>query len=362
MAAVHLVSTEALASGPGCITSARPSSRPVSAYAQLMREVRATRLLERSPLGYLPRALVLLAMFAVGGTVFWSLGSSWWQLLVAAWSAVVAAQIGFLGHDAGHQQIFRSRRWNVRFGTLVSGIGIGLSYGWWVDKHNRHHQHPNDPASDPDVGRGALAWNADQVRRQPAALRAFTAHQAQLFFPLLMLEALHLRANSLRSVLADPRRRWAEGLLLLLNTGVYLGLLFWWLSPLQAVAFVVVHQALLGLYLGCSFAPNHKGMHMPQPGEDLDFLRRQVVTSRNVTGGRLLAAGLGSLNYQIEHHLFPSMPSRNLARCQPVVREFCRRQEIPYCEMRLVASYASGLRYLAAVARQGGRPASATVE
>lgn len=337
---------------------ATAQSRQVSDYALLIRQVRAAHLLERSPLGYIPRAAVLLAMLAVGGTVFWSLGTSWWQLLVAAWSAVIAAQIGFHGHDAGHQQIFRSRRWNVRFGTLASGVGIGLSYGWWVGKHNRHHQHPNDPDSDPDVGRGALAWNAEQVRRQPAVLRAFKAHQAQLFFPLLLLEALHLRANSVRSVIADPRRRWAEGVLLMLNTGVCLGMLFWRLHPLQAIAFVAVNQALLGLYLGCSFAPNHEGMHMLQPGEHLDFLRRQVLTSRNVTGGRLLTAGLGSLDYQIEHHLFPSMPSRNLARCQPVVREFCRQHEIPYCETGLVASYTAGLRYLADVARQGSRPAS----
>ena len=60
--------------------------------------------------------------------------------------------------------------------------------------------------------------------------------------------------------------------------------------------------------MGCSFAPNHKGMPTIAPEEELDFLRRQVLTSRNVRGGLLTDFALGGLNYQIEHHLFPSMP------------------------------------------------------
>ncbi len=316
-----------------------------------MKQVQAAGLLERSLAGYLPRIAGIAGLTAVGATAFWWLGSSWWQLVVAAWFAAIAAQIGFLGHDAGHQQIFRSHRWNVRFGTVVSAAGIGLSYGWWVEKHTRHHQRPNDADVDPDVQRGALAWNAEQARAQPALLRAVTAYQAQLFFPLLLLEAVNLHVNSLRAVLARPRRRWAEGLLLAGHAAVFAGVLLWWLSPLQAVAFLVVNQGLLGFYLGCSFAPNHKGMYVPQPGEQLDFLRRQVLTSRNVVGGRPLAVVLGGLNYQIEHHLFPSMPSRNLARCRPLVRDFCAQHGIPYCETGLLRSYACGLRYLSAVSR-----------
>jgi fatty acid desaturase len=71
------------------------------------------------------------------------------------------------------------------------------------------------------------------------------------------------------------------------------------LSPLQAIAFLLVHQALFGVYLGMTFAPNHKGM--PHPTGDEDYLRKQVLTSRNVRGGRLTDAALGGLNYQIEH-------------------------------------------------------------
>ncbi len=329
--------------------------RNASDYSRLLRRVQAAGLLERSALGYLPRSAGLAVMAAGGAIAFVILGSSWWQLLVALWFSAIAAQVGFLGHDAGHQQIFRSRRWNVRVGTIVSAAGIGLSYGWWVDKHTRHHQGPNDPAIDPDVQRGALAWNTDQARAQPPILRAFTAHQAQLFFPLLLLEALNLHLSSIRAVLAHPRQRWTEGALLTVHAAAYLGVVFWWLPLPLAVVFLTVNQAALGLYLGCSFAPNHKGMPIPQNGAELDFLRRQVLPARNVAGGRALSAALGSLNYQIEHHLFPSMPSRNLARCRPLVRQFCAERNIPYCESGLFHSYATALRYLADVSRVAAR-------
>ena len=43
----------------------------------------------------------------------------------------------------------------------------------------------------------------------------------------------------------------------------------------------------------------------------------------NITGGRFTDFMLGGLNYQIEHHLFPSMPRPNLRRVQGLVRDFC---------------------------------------
>ena len=94
---------------------------------------------------------------------------------------------------------------------------------------------------------------------------------------------------------------------------------------------------------------------MEQPGDNWDYLRRQVLTSRNVTGGRALDLLLGGLNYQIEHHLFPSMPSPSLRRAQPLVRAFCAERGVTYVECGLVGSYRRSLRHLDAVGRGSGR-------
>jgi fatty acid desaturase len=116
------------------------------------------------------------------------------------------------------------------------------------------------------------------------------------------------------------------------------------LSPLQAIAFLVVHQAIFGVYLGLTFAPNHKGM--PHPTGDEDFLRKQVLTSRNVRGGRFVDAALGGLNYQIEHHLFPAMPTPNLRKAQPIVQRYCAEIGVSYEMTSLTDSYRQALSHL----------------
>ena len=114
----------------------------------------------------------------------------------------------------------------------------------------------------------------------------------------------------------------------------------------MAIAFIAIHQCLFGLYLGMTFAPNHKGMPMLTAEDELDFLRKQVLTSRNVRGGVWLDIALGGLNLQIEHHLFPSMPRPSLRKAQRLVRAFCAEHGISYTETSLVGSYAAALRAL----------------
>ena len=174
--------------------------------------------------------------------------------------------------------------------------------------------------------------------------------QAFLFFPLLLLEAGHLHVASVKSIVRGRGRANAvEGLLLLVHVAGYVTALLLVLPPVQAVAFALVQQGLFGLYLGCSFAPNHKGMPTLTEADELDFFRRQMLTSRNVRGSRFVDFLLGGLNYQIEHHLFPNMPRPNLRHAQPLVREFCRQHDLPYTEATLVGSYTEALRHLHAV-------------
>src|SRR5204863_5589194 len=137
-------------------------------------------------------------LFAAGWLAFVLLGDSWWQLTVAAFLAIVFTQIGFIGHDAGHRQIFRSKRANYVVGLLHGNLAIGLSYGWWVDKHNRHHAHPNQEDKDPDLDVGAVAFTARQAATAGPLARLLYRHQASLFFPLLLLEAVNLHVASIQ--------------------------------------------------------------------------------------------------------------------------------------------------------------------
>jgi fatty acid desaturase len=321
-----------------------------SEYTQLSRQIKQAGLLDRRHGYYAAKIGLNLVLLAAGGAAFFLLGDSWWQLVTAAYLAVVFTQIAFVGHDAGHRQIFRSRRANNLVGLVHANLLVGISFGWWVAKHDRHHSNPNHEDLDPDIDIPSLAFTAGQARDKRGLARVVARYQAYLFFPLLLLEAAQLHVASAKAIARGRGRATVvEALLLLLHLFGYVTALFLVLSPPQAAVFIVVQQGLFGLYLGCSFAPNHKGMPTLTEAEELDFLRTQVLTSRNVRGSRLVDFVLGGLNYQIEHHLFPNMPRPNLRRAQPLVRAFCSQHHIAYTEATLFGSYAEALRHLHSV-------------
>jgi len=71
-----------------------------------------------------------------------------------------------------------------------------------------------------------------------------------------------------------------------------------------------------------------------------------VLMSRNVRGGVMVDFAMGGLNYQIEHHLFPSMPRPTLKAVRPIVREYCALHEVKYTEVGFFASYKIVVDYL----------------
>jgi fatty acid desaturase len=323
------------------------AGRRASDYAKLSRLIKDAGLLERRKLYYWARIVVNILLIAAAGVALSLFHNSWWVLLVAVFFAIVSTQLAFTGHEAGHRQMFKGRRANEIAGYLHGNLMIGLSYDWWVDKHNRHHRNPNQAELDPDIGTGAFVFSHEEAAKRGRVGKFAARWQAFFFFPLLALESLNLQVASIRAVAkTGARNRGVEASLLFVHVAGYLTLLLLTMSPLKALAFLVVHQALFGIYLGCSFAPNHKGMKMLSKDEEMDFLRRQVLTSRNVTGGVPVGMLLGGLNWQIEHHLFPSMPRPNLRRAVPIVREFCEEHGLPYAEANLYRSYQLAMGHL----------------
>lgn len=321
-----------------------------SDFAVLARTVQEHGLLKARTGHYAVRISITLVLLAAVWAGFVLIGASWWQLLTAVVLAGLFTQTAFIGHDAGHRQISSGQRISVLLGRIHGNLLVGLGFAWWVDKHDRHHAHPNHEGRDPDIAGGALAFSREQaLRRRSGPARWLARSQAWLFFPMLLLEGFHLHYASVRNVVQSTgplRSRITEGGLLAAHFTGYLAIVLVTLSPLQALCFILVHQGLFGLYMGCAFAPNHKGMPVLDQGAKVGFLRRQVVTSRNIRGGPVTDVVLGGLNYQIEHHLFPSMPRPNLRRAQPLVRAACERFGLVYHETGLLHSYAEVLRHL----------------
>jgi fatty acid desaturase len=319
-----------------------------ASFRALALQVRAMGLLDRRPGYYRVKIALTIFAFFAGWALFVIIGNSWTTLAVAPLVGMMFTQLGFIGHDAGHNQVFGARRRNRMLGLTVGNALTGLSFGWWVPKHNAHHAHPNELGRDPDIGEGVAPASSDAPGNGRGPLATWLARwQAPLFFPLMLLRSSGMHVLGIKRLLRRRDRAAAvEASLLILHAALYLTVVLWVLSPLKALAFIAVQQAAFSVYLGISFAPNHKGMPIIESTTAAGFARRQVVTARNVTGGRFTTFLLGGLNYQIEHHLFPSMPRPNLRRVQGLVRDFCVSTDLGYSEESFVESFRQIIQHL----------------
>src|SRR5579863_2841548 len=172
-----------LPSGPASAADGLPAAvDPATAsFRALARQVRAMGLLDRRPGYYRVKITLTIFAFFVGWALFVTAGNSWTTLAVAPLVGMMFTQLGFLGHDAGHNQVFGARRRNRLLGLIVANAFIGLSFGWWVPKHSAHHAHPNEMGLDPDIGEGIVVASSDG----PGPVASWLARwQAPLFFPL----------------------------------------------------------------------------------------------------------------------------------------------------------------------------------
>lgn len=334
---------------PSLERAGTPRERQVSEFTALSRTVQDAGLMRRRHGYYWTRFAVLTLLLGGLLTAVVVLGDTWWQLAVAVGLALVLGQVMFLGHDAAHRQIFASGRWNDWASLVIANLYAGMSYGWWQHKHSRHHAKPNQVGADPDIAPGVLVFTTEDLPAPRTGIAGwFARRQGWLFFPLLLLEGINLHAEGLRTIFGrgEVKRRWIEIAFVTVRLGGYLGLVFWALPVGMAFAFLGVQLGLFGLYMGAVFAPNHKGMPIIPANSRIDFLSRQVLMSRNITGGRVVDWFMGGLNYQIEHHLFPSMPRPHLRKVQPIVKEFCQSRGISYTQTSLVGSYSIVISYL----------------
>ncbi|KJL19929.1 fatty acid desaturase family protein [Microbacterium azadirachtae] len=335
--------------GPVRQTYARQEDFPpiARAYIEVSRVVRETGLMRRTPRFYaLIGAAVAVGFGAVvTGSVL--LGDSWFQLLMAMALGILFTQVAFLAHEAAHRQILASGPANDRLARVLAAV-VGMSYSWWDSKHSRHHANPNRVGKDPDIEVDTISFLDEDAAQARGLRRWITRRQGWLFFPLLTLEGLNLHYLGIRHLVGRQpvKGRWAEIGMIAARFALVLTPIFLLLPLGKAAAFVGVMLAVFGVYMGASFAPNHKGMAVIAPDARLDFFTKQVRTSRNIRGGWWATALMGGLNHQVEHHLFPSMSRMHLGRAREIVREFCDTHGVPYTETSLWRSYAIVIDYL----------------
>jgi fatty acid desaturase len=341
---------------PSAVRTTRPRTAPTGRaqsahatdYTELARRVKDAGLLRRRPGSYVIRVVVLAALFAVGFVLLATLGHTWWQLLVAVYFSVLFTQSAFLAHDSAHKQIFTSGPRGEAFSRIFGNLVVGLSYGWWMNKHTRHHANPNTIGKDNDIVPGAIVFVQNEAPERTGLKGWLTRRQGYYFLPILALAGADLHLSAIKAIFGGEKvaHRKTEGFFITLRLVGFAAVVFLCLGPALGALFMVVQLTSFGIYMGGTFALNHTGMKVIERGEKVDYLRRQVLTSRNIRGGRPVEHLMGGLNLQIEHHLFPNMPSSNLRKVRPIVRQYCAELGVVYVENDFVTAWRVVLTYL----------------
>jgi fatty acid desaturase len=335
-----------------------PAFDAQAAYGELRRAVVGAGLLDRAYAYYLGRVSLSFLLLTAGLSLPFLLAPSAPALIVSGLAiGFGSVQVALIGHDAGHLAIFNRAHANWALGSVCWSLTLGISFRYWQERHNRHHTNTNDASADPDLQwAGLVAYSEVVASVRPNRSARLTRYQAILgpLYTLFLPFAFRVEGWQFTLRHLSGARRAIEVSLMLISSVAWLlpmaMLGGWWLGVF------VLSQTLAGLYLALVIAPNHKGMPMWPPGTTLSFLERQVLSSRNVAPNPVWDFVFGGLNYQVEHHLFPTMPRVNFSRARKLVMPFCAAQGLHYEEMGAFASYRLVFAELRRVARAASAP------
>jgi fatty acid desaturase len=313
----------------------------VRSLKELHAELKARGLFEPSHF-WIRKLLIWTPTFFLSYWALLSLPFGLLWLLLAPVCAVALLTMGFVGHDAGHYALSRSRWVNDVWGQIGMTFLCGMSFGFWRSRHNLHHAHCQEIDGDPDMHFGVLfSVYPNSANWQTPLGRFFLRIQKWAFWPLSSLYWVALRYDGIRDLFQRPEETKIDRFLMPLHWIVLLvvpGLVFGW--PAAVLTYVTV-SCISSLMTASVFIPNHIGMRRLGAGERLSYLEQQITTSRNISNPRLLDFYYGGLNSQIEHHLFPRVPHHRYRAMRPIVRAFCQRHRIRYNEASLYRALAS---------------------
>jgi fatty acid desaturase len=283
-------------------------------------------------------------------------------LVLALSASVGLLTMGYVGHDAGHVALSKTRWVNDFWGQFGMTFLCGMSFGHWRSRHNLHHVRCQEVGGDPDMHFGVLFSVYPESASWHTPLgRLFLQIQKWAFWPLSAFYWVALRYDGIRDLFQQPEQTKIDRYLMPLHWLALLvvpGLIFGW--PAALLAYVTV-SCISSLMTASVFIPNHIGMRRLAPGHEVSYLEQQVTTSRNIANPPLLDFYYGGLNSQIEHHLFPRVAHNRYRQMRVVVRDFCAEHGIAYSEVslyRALASVGNHLGDMTAAARRAGRSAA----
>nr|XP_033784316.1 acyl-CoA (8-3)-desaturase isoform X1 [Geotrypetes seraphini] len=286
---------------------------------------------------------ILLLDLAAWLTIWYFGASLVPYLITAVLLCTVQAQAGWLQHDFGHLSVFNKSKWNHLVHKFVIGHLKGAPASWWNHLHFQHHAKPNCVRKDPDVGMHPLFFTLGkklsvELGGQKKKYMPYN-HQHKYFFLIGPPALLPVYFQWYIFYFAIQRKQWVD--------------LAWMLTFYFRLYFTYVPflglQGFLGLFLLVRFLESNwfvwvtQMNHIPMNvyyDQNKDWVSAQLQATCNVHQSLFNDWFSGHLNFQIEHHLFPTMPRHNYKKVAPLVKSLCAKYGIEYQSKPLLTAFA----------------------
>nr|AYG96558.1 fatty acid desaturase 2A [Pantodon buchholzi] len=306
----------------------------------LMQDFRALRervekegLFRTRPLFFCLILAHIIVMEALALLVLWTWGSGWPQtVLCAVILATSQVQAGWLQHDFGHLSVFKKSYWDHLAHKFVIGHLKGASAIWWNHRHFQHHAKPNIFNKDPDVNmlHTLVLGKTQPVEYGIKKLKYLPYNRQHRYFffigpPLLI--PVYFTGQIIYTMVS--RKHWVD---LTWSISYYLRF-FCCFGPyygvLGSLAFLTFIRFMESHWFVWVTQMNHIPMEIDHDNYH-DWFTMQMKATCNIEQSFFNDWFSGHLNFQIEHHLFPTMPRHNYWRAAPMVRAMCEKHGVPY--------------------------------
>ncbi|XP_041374881.1 acyl-CoA 6-desaturase-like [Gigantopelta aegis] len=311
-------------------------------WRELRRKSEEMNLFDRSVPFFLVYGGQIFFFELLGWLTLYYFGTGWIPYIVSALFLVTAQQqAGWLQHDFGHLAVFRSLRWNHIAHIFLMNYFKGVSSEWWNYRHYQHHAKPNIVRKDPDVrlemvhmiGKTIpVEWGKKKKGYLPYQ------HQHKYFYFILPPLLLPIYFNFEVPFFLLKRKLWMEACITVT---------FFIRWEIMFSSFLGYGGALL-YYLFVRFLESHwfvwttQMNHIPMEVDHekhRDWVPMQLAATCNVDSSLFNDWFTGHLNFQIEHHLFPTMPRHNYIKIQPLVKSLCKKHGLNYESKPLLKAF-----------------------
>ncbi|ORC86636.1 putative delta-5 fatty acid desaturase [Trypanosoma theileri] len=281
------------------------------------------------------RAIYLLTeviiMHAIG---LWILMNTKYWIPACIILGIAEGRCGWIEHECGHYSFFGISWLDKKIQEICYGLGDGMSAAWWRTQHNKHHAAPQKLRHDVDIETLPLvAFNrvvAKRVRKNKLA-RRWISWQAYLFAPVTTsLVALYWQLY-LHPRHMIRRRCYTEMISVLCRWFCIIAICYHMqFTVLQSIGGYLFLQSFGAIYIFVQFSLSHSHLDVLSANEQIHWVEHASIYTMNISPHWMTNWWMGYLNFQIEHHLFPSMPQFRFAKIYPRIRAFFKENGLKY--------------------------------